>query len=213
MTPPTSATMPTPASTTVLPSILLSPSPFRERLLLFLLPYFNEVAEDLAVARAEIFETLASYGARTRPELIQAARIIAFSFTALDLLAEVSSTEMSQSLGLRFRGCANGLNRSCQKDEQQLARRLACDLPNRTRPDDQHRDDQHMDDNAPDAEFEAALLQAKTEIVAYHNRLSGNRPATSPQPMPASKPERTNRPGASVMTNVLADLASDRNEV
>jgi hypothetical protein len=187
--------MPPPTPTT-LPPILLTPSPFRERILLFLLPYFTAVTHEFEVAREEIFETLASYGVRTRPELIHAARVIAFSFSALDMLADAKSSGMSPSMRLRFRGCANGLNRSCQQDEQRLARRLTCDPPKAAKPTT------NLTDDIPDAEFEAAIQQAEAKIASYRNRLSGARPAASPQPAPGSRHERR----AGIMMNVLADL-------
>ena len=105
----------------------LQASPFLERLLAFLIPYFLGFSADLAAARAEALETLASYGARTRAELICAVQIILFSFAALDTLAAANMPEMSPSMRLRFRGCANNLNRSSQKTEQALAKRLAAD--------------------------------------------------------------------------------------
>ena len=105
----------------------LQASPFLERLLRFLIPYFTGLTAD--VARAEALETLAAYGARTRAELLSAVQIIVFSFAALETLTEAQTTDMSSSLRLRFRGCANNLNRSSQKTEQTLAERLACDVP------------------------------------------------------------------------------------
>ena len=109
--------------------MLLQPSAFLDRLILFLLPYFLTVTPDVELARAEIVQTLASYGARTRAEMLSAVQIIAFSFSALDVLAEASMMDTPPVTRLRFHGCANALNRSCQQNERMLARRLACDLP------------------------------------------------------------------------------------
>jgi hypothetical protein len=118
-----------PAPTAPLPPLLLASNPFRERVLMSLLPCFFPVTKEFEIARAEILETLAPYGVRTRPEVIIAARIIAFSFSALGMLFDVARVEMSPSLKLRYQGCANALNRSCQQDEQKPAKRLACDQP------------------------------------------------------------------------------------
>jgi hypothetical protein len=85
-------------------------SPFMERLIRFLVPYFIVVTPDLEAARAEVLETLASYGARTRSEMLNAIQIIAFGLSALETLGEAKTDEMSPSMRLRFRGCANNLN-------------------------------------------------------------------------------------------------------
>jgi hypothetical protein len=169
------------------PPILLQPGPFRSRLVLFLLPYFLAVTSDYDIASAEVLETLASYGARTRSELINAARIIAFSFSALDMLAEVKATEMSPSMSLRFRGCANNLNRACQQNEASLAKKLACDTPESPTAE--------PIDDMQEAEFEAALQHAKIQIEAYRNGL----PQTAPVP--------PQRPMGSAMLNALAKEA------
>lgn len=104
----------------------LQPSPFLERLIDFLLPYFISVCSGHSEARAEIIETLASYGACTRSELLNAAQAIAFGLSALDTLHEAKTVKMSPSLRLRYRGCANNLNRSGRQNDQSLAKRFAC---------------------------------------------------------------------------------------
>ena len=65
---------------------ILQVSPFMERLLRFLIPYFTDGCANIAAARAEALETLAAYGARTRAELLCAVQIIVFSFAALEAL-------------------------------------------------------------------------------------------------------------------------------
>ena len=170
---------------------LLQSGPFQARLVLFLMPYFRPVTTDFDLARQEILETLASYGARTRSEMITAARIIAFSFSALDILAEAKVTEMSVTMRLRFRSCANGLNRACQQNEQALAKSLACDQPNAPAPTAEPIDD------LPDAQVEAALQQAHAQIETYRNRLSPTRPPSQQDPNP--------RPWGSAMLAALAD--------
>jgi len=199
---PTPTRPPTPQAIAALPLMLRYPSVFRERLLTFLLPYFLPVTKEFEAARDTVLETLASYGARTRSEMIQATRIFAFSFTALDMLAIVQGAEaMPPTMKLRYRGCANALNRSCQQDEKMLAKRLACDAPGATKPTTQPTNDM------PEAEFDAAIQQAEAQIASYHNRLSGNRPATSPQPLSAAHQAQNQRRRPDFMTNVLADPA------
>jgi hypothetical protein len=155
-----------------LPSTALQPSLFLERLVRFLIPYFIGDAPDAETARAEILETLQSYGARTRAEMLNAVQIIAFSFSALDLLQEAKMTEMSPSMRLRFHGCANNLNRSSQKNEQTLAKRLACDPPNAETSAEPI-------DDVTDAEAEETLRLVQATLAAHHASLSGT---TTAQP-------------------------------
>ncbi|MDR3531892.1 MAG: hypothetical protein P4L90_15260 [Rhodopila sp.] len=172
-------------------------SPFLDRMILFLMPYFLKITPDFDVARAEILETLASYGARTRSEVLNAVQIIAFGFSALDVLAEAKAIEMSPSMKLRYRGCANSLNRSCQQNEKTLAKRLACDLPDAA-PAAEPADD------ISEAEVQEVLQQTRAKIETYRNRLSGARPATGPHAIPASQPERHNRLWSGAMMDALA---------
>lgn len=104
---------------------LLRPSAFLNRLIALLLPHFVSVCHDIDEARSEIVETLASYGACTRPELLNAARILAYSLAGLDLLNQARITEMTPQLRLRCHGSANSLDRTSQQNEQMLTKRLA----------------------------------------------------------------------------------------
>src|SRR4051794_33112876 len=87
----------------------LKPSPFLDHLVSFLLPYWATFTEDYAVARADVEETIASYGARTRAELLNAVQIIANSFAALEMLAQakLQGQLLSPTMHLRYRSCAN----------------------------------------------------------------------------------------------------------
>jgi hypothetical protein len=109
-------------------------SPFLERLIRLLIPFFSGVVLVSEATRTEILENLASYGARTRAELLNAVQAVAFAMSALDMLHEAKITGMSPAMRLRFHGCANNLSRSSQKQEQTLTQRLACDQPGGTRP-------------------------------------------------------------------------------
>jgi hypothetical protein len=96
------------------------PSAFLESLIRFLMPFFIGTAVDIDAARAEILVTLDAYAARTRAELLNAARIIAFSMATLDTLTESKAADLSPSMKIRYRGCANGLNRSTIQNEKTL---------------------------------------------------------------------------------------------
>jgi hypothetical protein len=154
---------------------------FLESIITFLLPYFSIHAADLRGARSEILDTLASYATRTRAEMLQAAQIIALGMTTLDVLAEAKTAEMSQSMRIRYRGCANGLNRSTLNTEKALDRRLDCELPAATpEPVPEPVND------VPDADMQVAMEQARAAIEAHRNSLPSRRPA-SDAPKPPSR--------------------------
>ena len=145
-------------------------SAFLESIIAFLLPYVITVAKDARDARNEIIETLASYATRTRAEMLQAAHIIALGMTTLDVLAEAKTADMSPSMRLRYRGCANGLNRSTLRTEKALDERLAYDPPTipETIPEPVN--------DVPDADLETAMEHARAAIDAHRDRVSANRP-------------------------------------
>ena len=139
-------------------SPLLTKSIYLDRLVCYLMPYFLPMTTNMDLARKEILETLDSYGARTRAELLNAVQIIAFSMSALDLLmAAKVDTTLSPSLQLRFRGCANNLNRSAQQAEKTLAARLKCDLP------------AEPVDDTTDLQTEEILRRIDTQVAAARN--------------------------------------------
>lgn len=140
------------------------PGAFLETIIAFLLPYFAGAAADMHEARTEILDTLASYATRTRAEMLQAAQIIAFGMTTLDVLAEARTAEMSPSMRIRYRGCANGLNRSTLQTEKALDQRLAGDVPIAPDPMPEPLND------VQEADVAAAIEQAQAEIDAYRNR-------------------------------------------
>ncbi len=102
---------------------------YLETIIAFLLPYFAAAAANIHDARSEIIDTLAAYETRTRAEMMQAAHIIALGMTTLDVLAEAKTAEMSQSMRLRYRSCANGLNRATLQTEKALDQRLGDEIP------------------------------------------------------------------------------------
>lgn len=103
----------------------LPSSSFLNRLIRFLMPFFLDTDGDVETAQQEILETLASYGARTRAELLSAAQIVAYSMSALEALNEAKGDDLSPAMRLRLRGCANGMNRASQQNETTLAKRIA----------------------------------------------------------------------------------------
>jgi hypothetical protein len=168
------------------------PSLFLESIIIFLLPCFITATTE-AAARSEIIETLAAYATRTRAELLHAARIIAFGMSTLDTLAEAQAEDLSTSMRIRYRSCANGLNRSCKQHEDALTRRLSRDLPATTETHPEPVND------LPEADAQRAIKAAQTEIANHRKHLPAVRPATAP---PANRgprqPERNAHPGALV---------------
>ncbi len=153
----------------------LQPNSFLETIIAFLLPYFSAASRDKHEARSEILETLACYETRTRAEMLQAAHIIAFGMTTLDVLAEAKTAEMSQSMRLRYRSCANSLNRSTLQTEKALDQRLGDQLPAAPAEMAEPIDDMRQ------AEIMAAIQQYKAKIDAQRPRAH---PATGPHLAP-----------------------------
>jgi hypothetical protein len=151
----------------------LRPGTFFETIITFLLPYFA-AATDIDDARSEIIDTLASYATRTRAEMQQAAQIIALGMTTLDVLSEAKTAEMSRSMRVRYRGCANGLNRSTLQTEKALDLRLAGEVRIAADPISEPVND------LGEAEVEAAIERAQAKIATHRNRAGsfGTQPPT-----------------------------------
>jgi hypothetical protein len=151
----------------------LPPNSFLETIIAFLMPYFIGASRDKQEARSEILDTLAAYETRTRAEMLQAAHIIAFGMTTLDVLAEAKTAEMSQSMRLRYRSCANSLNRSTLQTEKALDQRLGDEIP--TAPVEMP----EPIDDMREAEIMAAIQQHKANIDTQRPRAN---PAAAPHP-------------------------------
>jgi hypothetical protein len=178
----------------------LKPSPFTDRLVAFLMPYWAGVTKDYDLARADVEETIAAYGARTRAELINAVQIIANSFAALEMLAQVKLQEpqLTPAEHLRYRGCANSLSRSCQYAQKALDKRLACDAPQAPQP----AAEPHAD--VSDEEAAEALRRTQAAIDACRNRLANAQPATLPNGALNFPPDRSQRRSLSAMMQALS---------
>jgi hypothetical protein len=162
------------------------PNSFLETIIAFLMPYFIAASRDKHEARSEIVDTLTSYETRTRAEMLQAAHIIALGMTTLDVLAEAKIAEMSQSMRLRYRGCANSLNRSTLQTEKALDQRLARELPADPAATPEPIDDMR------EAEIMAAIQQHKANINTqrpHAHPATGPHPATNDPRDPAWDPQ------------------------
>jgi hypothetical protein len=181
------------------------PSAFLESIIAFLLPSVMTAAKDVRDARNEIIETLGSYGTRTRSEMLQAAQIIALGMTTLDVLAEAKTAEMSQSMRLRYRSCANGLNRSTLRTEKALDERLAYDPP----PPVPDKLPEPVND-LPDADLEIAMEHARAAIKAHRDHVAASRrdrDAGNDDRVAASRPDSGNNPSwAGAMMDTLQQM-------
>lgn len=162
----------------------MSPQPgrFLESIIRLLMPFFLGAAADIDAARADILHTLASYGARTRTELLHAAQIIAFSMSTLETLAEAKDGDLSPNMRLRLRGCANGLSRSGQQNEKALDQSLAYDPPAPVRPTPEAAPIKSTIQPAPSA---AGMFHPNIAPVA--SSLPQSQPAPA-KPMPGTEP-------------------------
>jgi hypothetical protein len=131
--------------------------------------------------------------------MLNAAQIIAFGFAALETLDEAKASEVSPSMRLRYRGCANNLNRSCQRNEKALASQLSRDVPPAPQPHAEPIDD------VPEAHAAEMIRLAETAIQTHRNAAAASR-ATEPQPTPASQIERRNRVWGGAMMGALAGM-------
>ncbi len=179
----------------------LGPGSFLETIIAFLLPYFMDASRDKREARSEIIDTLASYDTRTQAEMLQAAHIIAFGMTTLETLAEARTTEMSPSMRLRYRGCANSLNRSALQTEKALDGRLARELPAAPTEMAEPVDDMRQ------AEIMAAIQEHKARTAAQRPHAH---PATAPHLATNTAPDQTWNPElwANAMLNSLQQPAA-----
>ncbi|HQT79523.1 MAG: hypothetical protein B7Z80_07645 [Rhodospirillales bacterium 20-64-7] len=171
------------------------PNPFMEHVLLALLPHFSLLDRDRTGLPADIVETLQSYGGRTRVEILHAALALAFGMAALDTLAQSVEGDLSPTLRLRYRVCANAMNRAAHGNMTALNRRLACDVPSATAPT------VHPADDLTDAQVDAMIQQAKATFDACKNRLANPPPAAAP-------PRPVKRVRDSALAGIFAEMAA-----
>jgi hypothetical protein len=174
------------------PATPYQPTPFIKHVLLALLPHFKVLPAGPNELPEDIIETLQSYGARSRAEILHAALILAFSLSALDTLAQARSPDLSPSLRLRYRVCANALNRAAQQNATALNKRFACDLPTATSPAANPAED------LTDAQVDAMIQQARAQFDACRNRLANPQAAATPA-------RQTKRPRDSILANLFAE--------
>ncbi|WP_428491036.1 hypothetical protein [Rhodopila sp.] len=169
------------SSPTALPAALLA-SRTLETVIRFLMPYFSIDCPDFAATRDEILETLTSYAPRNRAELFATAKLIACTMTALSAMAEAEGADLTPSMRLRVRACANTVNRHANQAQQALDKHQARDIPARPisaspipAQDIEVEEDPAVAD-AKDAEVIERLRQVKTMIETTRQRLAETNP-------------------------------------
>ena len=121
--------------------------------------------------------------------MLLAAHIIALGMTTLDVLAEAKTAEMSVSMRLRHRSCANSLNRSTLQTEKALDLRLGDEVVPASNPMPEPVNDM------TEAEVKAAIEQAQAEIDTHRHRAR-----------PETHEERNKQLWASAMIDALNQL-------
>jgi hypothetical protein len=157
----------------------LKPSRFLERLVNLLIPYFLQICPDFDSARDEILETLASYGPRTRAEMLCAAQVVAYSMSGLGVLEEAAAPNISPSMRLRFSGCANGLSRSAQQSQAALDKRLKSEATSR-----QLAEEDIQIDEAFEAQVIEQVRQTQLLVEAAQERLARTNPEAARRAIP-----------------------------
>ena len=204
---------PSPLTSSTFPTGTFPSSPFLESLIRFLMPYFIGTAVGIEAARADILETLDAYGTRTRAEMLAAARIVALGMTTLDTLSQAAAADLSPAMKLRYRSCANGLNRAISQTEKALDQSLAREIPAPAVPPRQPQpnpiDPNPIDpepinpapiDTVADAETQATIDHATAAIQSHRDRVAGLRPATP------TRQDRTQQLWAGAMMDTLKQM-------
>jgi hypothetical protein len=82
--------------------------------------FLSGAAGDLTTARSAAAQMLAAYHPETEDELRLAAKIVGFSFHALEALGQAASPDMPLTRILRLRGSAVSLSRESHKAQRRL---------------------------------------------------------------------------------------------
>lgn len=88
-----------------------------------LIPLFQNGPIDATLARQMAGSAIESYRPQTRADLVNVARTIAFSMTAIALLGAAASQDMTMAEQMRAFGRANALNRSADQSERTMMQR------------------------------------------------------------------------------------------
>ncbi|WP_428483745.1 hypothetical protein [Rhodopila sp.] len=149
----------------------------------FLVPLFLAGgAGDVSLARLVTTETVASYQARTHADLVKIGQIIAFGMAVLDTLRLSMGADLSLTMKLRLRGCANALNRSAQQNNAALERSRRGDAAQEAASAHRAAADQ---DDIQGADLQDMIAQAQTMLQDFQAQIAlGSAAATKPAETP-----------------------------
>jgi hypothetical protein len=158
-----------------------------------LTPLFAAGARDVALAHRTAVSAIEAYNPQSRADLVNIARTIAFSMTALALLGATASQDMTLAEQMRAFGRANALNRSADQSERTMMRRRRESGP-------QAELAQSVQPPAPDTPVDDAEICA--EIVKIVQQYAATQPHIPEVPPPEPSRDPIGTPLA------LADAAS-----
>lgn len=152
---------------------LLKKDGFLDKVVLSLLPYFTAAVPDPRNARDTIVKALMAYAIRTEAEILEAAQIVAYSFTALDNMGEAATPGVSLPMRLRLCGQTSALNRSKRQCQTALADSLCQDVPEKVPGPEPLRSE-------PDS-IHTVLIQPASTPEADQHSAAPNPPAEPPR--------------------------------
>ena len=185
-------------------AILDKVDPIMERIVLSLLPFFINTMTNVEEAGIAIMHALASYGARTEAEMVEAAQVLGLGLAALKSLGELAMEGTSIAMRLRLRGNANALLRSKKHSQQALTDSLANELPDAR---------QHDADPADGAYPDIAEAIRHARIMSQEARRQSTPLQTAPAqaaPPAVARPEAAPTPTAAPSKPAAAAPVANR---
>jgi hypothetical protein len=167
-----------------------------------LLPLFRIGTIDDRLARQMAVSAIESYDPQTRADYVNAARIIAFSMTALALLGKTANPDMPMPEQMRAYGRANALNRSADQSERTMMQRRRlqkanplAEPPDLIGPDPTPPDPTEIADAEIAAAVDGIMREYQSVGIAAPVKPATPKPSTpQPQVQPPTVPFRHNGP-------------------
>jgi hypothetical protein len=153
-----------------------------------LIPLFKVGDVDDRLARSMAISAIQAYKPETRADYINVARTIAFSATALALLAKTTSPDMTIAEQMRTCGRANALNRSADQSERTMMQRRRYQKAHSSAERAPNPEPLAPETEAAHAEMQAAIDAVMQEYLAARASASPPSPASVEAPDPAPAP-------------------------